>query len=144
MGHFATGLLGAALSTGRLVLSIVGDGAMLMNSELSTAAKYRIPSVWVVLNDAGYGMIRHGFEAVKLPAIDLDIPRVDFVSFARSVGAEACFANTSRDLGVALADAMRTRGPYVIDVRVDPSIAPPFDGRNKNIRAATEEQQWRG
>jgi acetolactate synthase-1/2/3 large subunit len=144
MGHFATGLLGAALNTGRLVLSIVGDGAMLMNSELSTAAKYRIPSVWVVLNDAGYGMIRHGFEAVNLPAIDLNIPRVDFVAFARSVGAEGRRANTSRELSDALNDAMETRGPYVIDVRVDPRVAPPFDGRNKNIRASTEEQKWRG
>lgn len=144
MGHFTTGLLGAALNTGRLVLSIVGDGAMLMNSELSTAAKYRIPSVWVVLNDAGYGMIRHGFEAVNLPAIDLDIPRVDFVAFARSVGADGCAANTSRELGLALVKALETRGPYVIDVRVDPFVAPPFDGRNKNIRAATAEPQWRG
>jgi acetolactate synthase-1/2/3 large subunit len=144
MGHFATGLLGAALNTGRLVLSIVGDGAMLMNTELSTAAKYRIPSVWVVLNDAGYGMIRHGFEAVNLPPIDLDIPRVDFVDFARSVGADGCFANTSEELTVALGEAMKTRGPYVIDVRVDPSVAPPFDGRNKNLRAATQDPQWRG
>jgi acetolactate synthase-1/2/3 large subunit len=142
MGHFATGLLGAALGTGRLVLSVVGDGAMLMNSELSTAAKYRIPSIWVILNDAGYGMIRHGFEAVNLPPIDLAIPRVDFVAFARSVGADGCFANTSRELALALVEAMRTRGPYVIDVCVDPSVAPPFDGRNENIRAATEEARW--
>jgi acetolactate synthase-1/2/3 large subunit len=144
MGHFATGLLGAALGTGRLVLSLVGDGAMLMNNELSTAAKYRIPSIWVVLNDAGYGMIRHGFEAVRLPPIDVAIPRVDFVAFARSVGGDGYLANTSRELELALVEAMRTRGPYVIDVRVDPSVAPPFDGRNKNIRAATKQAGWGG
>lgn len=144
MGHFTTGLLGAALGSGRPVLSIVGDGAMLMNCELSTAAKYRIPSIWVVLNDAGYGMIRHGFEAVKLAPIDLDFPRVDFVAFAQSMGAKGSAANTSTELATALRHALQSPGPYVIDVRVDPTVAPPFDGRNKTIRKEAEELQWRG
>jgi len=53
MGHAATGVLGAALARNGKAVAIVGDGAMLMNSEVSTAVKYQIPAVWIVLNDGG-------------------------------------------------------------------------------------------
>ena len=32
--------------------------AMLMNNEISTAVQYKVPAVWIVLNDSAYGMVR--------------------------------------------------------------------------------------
>ena len=63
MGQATAGVLGAAIGRGGKAVAVVGDGAMLMNSEVSTAVQYRVPAVWVVLNDAGYGMIAHGMRA---------------------------------------------------------------------------------
>ena len=51
MGHTVTGVVGAAILRSRKAVVIVGDGAMLMNSEVNTAAKYGIPAIWIVLND---------------------------------------------------------------------------------------------
>ncbi|HEQ71831.1 MAG TPA: thiamine pyrophosphate-binding protein, partial [Spirochaetia bacterium] len=66
MGHAAAGVIGAALAApGRQTIAVVGDGSMLMNgSEVHTAVEYGIPVVWLVLNDAGWGMVAHGNRAV--------------------------------------------------------------------------------
>src|SRR5438552_5564764 len=77
MGHAAAGVVGAALATGGRAVAIVGDGALLMTNEINTAVKYRARSVWVVLNDARYGMCAQGMESLGLSA-DAEIPPVDF------------------------------------------------------------------
>jgi hypothetical protein len=41
------------LSLGRA--EVVGDGAMLMQNEVSTAVSYRLSAIWIVLNDAQLG-----------------------------------------------------------------------------------------
>ncbi len=63
MGQAATGVLGATLARNRKAVAILGDGAMLMNSEVSTAVKHKIPAVWIVLNDARYNMCDQGMTA---------------------------------------------------------------------------------
>ena len=60
MGHAAAGVVGAAIATGGKAVAVTGDGSMMMNSEISTAVQYGARAVWVVLNDAGYGMCRDG------------------------------------------------------------------------------------
>ena len=142
MGHTAAGVVGAALATGRKAVAVVGDGSMLMNSEVSTAAQYRAPAVWVVLNDAGYGMCRDGHRALGLTEANVGFPRVDFVDIARAVGADGLRVETEDLLDHALELALEAEGPFVVDVRVDPSEASPllqrFDsliqqGNSKNV-----------
>jgi acetolactate synthase-1/2/3 large subunit len=43
MGHATCGVIGAALASDAPAVALVGDGAMLMQSELSTAVQYGIP-----------------------------------------------------------------------------------------------------
>ena len=74
MGHAAAGVVGAALARRGKAVAVVGDGSMLMNSELSTAAQYRAPAVWIVLNDAGYGMCRDGHRALGLTDAERRLP----------------------------------------------------------------------
>ncbi len=68
MGHFAAGVVGAALAGERTAIAIVGDGAMLMNNEINTAVKVGAPAVWVVLNDARYNMCEQGMAILGLKA----------------------------------------------------------------------------
>lgn len=142
MGHVAAGVVGAALASEKKAVAVVGDGSMLMNSEVSTAAQYGAQAVWVVLNDAGYGMCRDGHRALGLAGEHLAMPNVDFVEWARSMGADGARVDTEDTLEIALRDAMRAEGPFVVDVRIDPSEASPllkrFDslikqGNSKNV-----------
>ncbi len=133
MGHTATGVVGAALSTGTKSVAVVGDGSMLMNSEISSAAQYQTPAVWIVLNDAGYGMCRDGHCALGLTDANVDIPRVDFVAFARSMGADGVQVDNEDLLDSALQDALDATGPFVVDVRIDSNEPSPLLSRFESL-----------
>jgi acetolactate synthase-1/2/3 large subunit len=129
MGHAAAGVVGAALATGRKAVAVVGDGALLMTNEINSAVKFNAPAVWLVLNDARYGMCAQGMESLGLTA-DAEIPQVDFASFARAQGACATRVDHETELDGALAEAMRANGPFVVDVRIDPTCKAPASLRN--------------
>jgi acetolactate synthase-1/2/3 large subunit len=126
MGHFTTGGVGAALASGRRAVAVVGDGAMLMNNEINTAVAYRADVVWLVLNDAQLGLNQHGMGALGMTPVETQLPRTDFAAFARSQGAVGLTVDTEAELAAALATALATPGPVVIDVRVDPSVPSPI------------------
>ncbi|MFV8755016.1 thiamine pyrophosphate-dependent enzyme [Nannocystaceae bacterium ST9] len=124
MGHFTTGCVGAAL-VGRRVVAVVGDGAMLMNNEINTAVQYDADVVWIVLNDAQLGLNEHGMTALGMRPVETQMPRTDFVAFARSQGAQGIGVTREAELDAALAMALARRGPFVIDVAIDRTIPSP-------------------
>jgi acetolactate synthase-1/2/3 large subunit len=133
MGHAATGVIGAALGSGRKAWAIVGDGAMLMLSEVSTAAAYGIDAVWVVLNDARYGMIEQGMQSIGWQPFETDFPRADFVAIARGMCGDGVRVTRECDLEAALARARDASGPFVLDVLVDPTELAPATKRNRSL-----------
>ncbi len=133
MGHAATGVVGAALARRGKALAVVGDGSMLMNSEVSSAAQYNVPAVWVVLNDAGYGMCRDGHRALSLTDSQFDMPRVDFAAMARSMGANGVRVESEDLLDAAFDQAMAAEGPFVIDITIDPTEASPLLARFESL-----------
>ncbi len=142
MGHAASGVVGAALARGGKAWAVVGDGSMLMNSEVSSAAQYQAQAVWVVLNDAGYGMCRDGQRTLGLSDAQIDFPRVDFAALARSMGAEGVRVETEDMLEVAFEEARAAQGPFVIDVSIDAKESSPLlrrfesliqQGNSKNV-----------
>jgi acetolactate synthase-1/2/3 large subunit len=135
MGHMVTGAVGAALETGRPCVVLTGDGSMLMLSELSTAAQYGARVVWVVLNDARYGMTEAGMLAQGFTPPETRFPRCDFAALARSVGADGTSVHDEASLPHALRRALAARGPFVVDVHVDPAERAPFLGRVKALSA---------
>ena len=74
MGHAAAGVIGAAMARRGKAVAIVGDGAMLMLNEMNTAAAYGVQAVWIVLNDARYGMIAQGMESLGWTPFETDFP----------------------------------------------------------------------
>ncbi len=135
MGHMVTGVLGAALGRQGKAVAIVGDGAMLMNSEVSTAVKYQIPAVWVVLNDARYNMCQQGMAILGLKGADATIPQTNFVMLARGMGADGIQVDSECDLQVALAKAIASPLPFVVDVIIDSTRLAPSGARNQSLRA---------
>lgn len=139
MGHATAGVVGCALATGGKAVAVVGDGAMLMNNEVNTAVKFGARAVWVVLNDARYGMCAQGMATLGLSA-DADFPEVDFVALARAQGADGLRVVAEGQLADALARAMAAKGPFVVDVLIDPSRVPPTGARNRGLRAQLEDR----
>ncbi len=142
MGHSAAGVVGAALATGRKAVAVVGDGSMLMNSEVSSAVQYRAPAIWVVLNDSGYGMCRDGHRALGLTDQSVDFPTVDFVGLARAQGADGILVKTEDMVEIALEEALRADRPFVVDVQIDTHEPSPLlrrfeslikQGNSKNV-----------
>lgn len=133
MGHMTCGVVGAALASEGKAVAVVGDGSMLMNSEVSTAAQYRAKAVWVVLNDAGYGMCRDGHNALGLTDKDVGIPRVDFVRMARALGADGMRVEAEDMLEVAFESAMAAEGPFVLDIQIDPNETSPLLKRFESL-----------
>ncbi len=134
MGHFATGVVGAAFAARHTAVAIVGDGAMLMSNEVSTAVKTGAPAVWIVLNDARYNMCEQGMSVLGLQA-DARIPPVDFAMFAQALGAKGEIVASEMDLDGALERAVTAQSPFVLDVRIDPACLAPSMARNRGLRA---------
>lgn len=133
MGHATAGVLGAALARGNKAFAIVGDGAMLMLNEFNTAANYGIGAVWIVLNDARYGMIEQGMQSVGWTPFETDFPRADFVAIARGMGADGIRVDREQDVAAALQLGLASLGPFVIDVIIDPTEIAPAGQRNKSL-----------
>ncbi|NEO80021.1 thiamine pyrophosphate-dependent enzyme [Moorena sp. SIO4G3] len=133
MGHATTGVVGAAMGHQGKAVAIVGDGAMLMNCEISTAVRYNIPAVWIVLNDARYNMCAQGNGMRGFEEVDTGIPETDFVQFARSMGADGIRVEQEIELEEALTKAMHSTAPFVVDVIIDPTCVAPIGSRVKSL-----------
>jgi acetolactate synthase-1/2/3 large subunit len=133
MGHFVTGVVGAALARKGKAVAIVGDGAMLMNNEVSTAVKYQIPAVWIVLNDGRYNMCQQGMAYIGFKGADATIPQADFVKIACGMRADGIRVERESDLHAALEKALAASEPFVIDVVIDPTRIPLSESRNQSL-----------
>ncbi|MBL9038989.1 MAG: thiamine pyrophosphate-binding protein [Archangium sp.] len=133
MGHATTGVVGAALARGGKAVAVVGDGSMLMNSEVNTAVQLGVPAVWVVMNDAGYGMVDQGMRALGFEPSQTRLPRADFALIAKGMGAEGVSVTDELELDAALERAMAAKGPFVVDVSTDKDEAGPWIKRIQKL-----------
>ncbi|MBC1224044.1 thiamine pyrophosphate-binding protein [Nostoc sp. UCD121] len=133
MGHFVTGVVGAALARNGKAVAIVGDGAMLMNSEVNTAVKYQVPAVWIILNDGRYNICEQGIAYLGFKNVDATIPQADFVKIAQGMGADGIRVEREAGVQIALEKAIAAKGPFVVDVIIDPTQIAPTQSRNLSL-----------
>lgn len=133
MGHAATGVVGAALARRGKAVALLGDGAMLMSSEIHSAVQYQAKAVWVVLNDACYLMCEQGMTMIGWRPFGTRLPRVDFVALARALGADGEAVTCEADLDGALCRAMASDRPFVLDVTIDAHEIAPSGRRHKTL-----------
>jgi thiamine pyrophosphate-dependent acetolactate synthase large subunit-like protein len=119
----ASGIGAAVARPERLSVAAVGDGGALMAlGELETAARYRLPMLVVVYNDAAYGAEVHHFEPMGRPVEVARFPHTDFAALARAVGAEGITVRGGDDL-LPVRDWLEVRDrPLLIDARVNPEV----------------------
>lgn len=133
MGHATTGVVGAALARGGKAVAIVGDGAMLMSNEVSSAVQHGADAVWIILNDGGYLMVEQGMVTIGWEPFGTRIPATDFAAMARAMGAQGLNVRSETDLSAALERALSEKGPFVIDVEIDRTAAAPSGRRTRSI-----------
>jgi benzoylformate decarboxylase len=112
----------------RPVIALVGDGsAMYTNQALWTAARESLAVVYVIFNNGSYRILKqrtHGLKGFSAEddvyvGMDLDRPSIDYVGLAKALGVPGEHVEKTADVGKALERALRSRGPYLIDVRID-------------------------
>ena len=126
------GTLGFALpaaigaSVAAPTVAFIGDGgALFALGELSALAELNTPCTIVVVDDGGYGMLRHGPTAQDSSVgVANDLPAVDFVQVAAGFGIEATRVDGfGADYARALALAVESDAPRVLHVRAQ--LPPP-------------------
>ncbi len=119
----ASGIGAAVARPDRASVAAVGDGGALMAlGELETAARYRLPMVVVIYNDAAYGAEVHHFGPMG-HTVDLTrFPDTDFAALARAAGAEGITVRGPEDLKPLEDWLGRRDGPLVIDAKVNPEV----------------------
>src|SRR3546814_3010008 len=108
MGYAVPAAIGAKLAApDRPVVSLVGDGCMLMTAgELAVAAERDLPIVVVVLNDAALTLIKLKQSKMQMDprAVDFGAPRHDMI--AEGFGARGIRVESLADFEAALREAV--------------------------------------
>jgi acetolactate synthase I/II/III large subunit len=133
MGHAAAGVVGLALARSGPAIAVVGDGSLLMTNEINTAVSLGVQAIWVVLNDGRYGLVADGMRGLGHTPFGLDFEPVDFEGLAIALGANGVTVEREAELDTALARALSSDRPWVIDVRVDRFELAPFGARNDSL-----------
>jgi acetolactate synthase-1/2/3 large subunit len=108
---------------GGRVVCVTGDGGFMMNAaELETAVRERLPVVTIVLNDNGFGNIRaYQKEQYRGRFIGSSFGNPDFARLAEGMGAAGWSVGRWNELEPALAAALASDRPAVVDVQIDPA-----------------------
>ena len=126
LGYAVPAAIGAKVARpDRAVVAVAGDGGFLYSvNELATAVKYRLPVVFLVVNDARFGAIHWLQEKFFGRAGEADLANPDFVALARAFGCHGERVEPAT-LGAALGRALAAEGPTVLELRA--AVDPPWE-----------------
>ena len=135
IGQALPGALGAKLAhPDRPVVAISGDGsAMYSIQALWTAVHHKLAVVYVILHNRTYRILKFNMDIYRrrfgiehdgsYPHMDLTTPELDFVELARGMGMKAQRIEAPDDFKLALAEALDSDEPVLLDVLIDGSVS---------------------
>jgi acetolactate synthase-1/2/3 large subunit len=119
---------GAAVACpGRKVVALSGDGgAMYTLQALWTQARERLDVTTVICANRAYAILNvelgrlgiAGVSAQTLSLLDLSNPELDWIMLARGMGVEASRATTTAEFSAQFEDAMKNKGPRLIEAAI--------------------------
>jgi len=133
IGYEIAGGLGVKMAKPeRDVIVLVGDGSyLMMNSEIATSVMLGMKLTIVVLDNRGYGCINRLQQSCGGDSFNNllpEVPEIDFVSHARSLGAQAIAAANLAELAQGLRDASSATRTTVIVIETDPAKSTSAGG----------------
>lgn len=116
----------------RPVVAVVGDGSAIMTVQaLWTAVNSKIPVVYVICNNASYRILKVNMNVYKRLSGDnraskylgMDFPEpFDFAAIANALGVEGRRIENPEEIGPAMASALDSGAPALLDVIIDGSV----------------------
>lgn len=139
MGFGLPAAIGAALARPEIpVVCFTGDGSLLMNlQELATAAEEGVNVKIILCNNHGLGLVQQQQDLFYNGRLFASRYKADvnFVRIAEGFGVRALKLNCQTDSRAALAEALTSRGPCLIevDVRAEDKVFPMVPPGAANI-----------
>ena len=126
MGFGLPAAIGAQVALpDELVIDIAGDGSFEMTlQELSTAQMYGLPVKVVILNNGYLGMVRQWQELFwegRYAGTSFEPFQPSFAGIAAAYGIPGTTVHDPSELDDALAEALASDGPALVDVHVNPT-----------------------
>ncbi|MEM1298405.1 MAG: thiamine pyrophosphate-binding protein [Pseudomonadota bacterium] len=108
--------IGAAM-TGQKTLCMTGDGGFMLNlGELWTAIQERVDLTILVMNDAGYGVIRHIQDATGAGRSQETLAIPDLADLAQTAGLPFWRVRAPEEFGPRITEAVAHAGPSLVEV----------------------------
>ena len=117
----------------RPVLALLGEGAAAYGIQgLWSAARYQIPVVFVICNNAQYQILKLCGRTLALPqadkerfeGVDLVGPELDYLALARGFGVEAHRITEPEELADRVSTAFKGDKPVLFDVPISRGLQP--------------------
>jgi acetolactate synthase I/II/III large subunit len=124
MGFSVPASIGVSFAIkGRPIISISGDGGFQMNiQELITAAAYKVPVKFIIINNSFLGMVRQWqemFHGEKYSFTDLSASNPDFVKVGEAFGIESFATDDPKEVDSLLDKALSINDrPCLIEFKV--------------------------
>ncbi len=107
------------------VLCFTGDGGLMMcMGELCTAVEQQAQVIVIVFNDSALSLIDIKQQSRALASNGVRWQHHDFAGTMRALGGFGISVTTEQEFVTAMATALKTKGPSLIDVSIDPSGYP--------------------
>lgn len=122
LGFAMPAALGVKLANpDRPVVAFIGDGSAHYSiTALWTAVRYRLPVVFVIINNSGYGALKwfsQQFKTHNVPGIEIE--GVDFVRLAEGYGMKALRVSTCIEFSQAFDSAISDAYPVLIEAMIE-------------------------
>ncbi|HEY8050613.1 MAG TPA: thiamine pyrophosphate-binding protein [Ramlibacter sp.] len=124
MGYGVPAGIAASIVSGRIALTMAGDGDFLMTGqELATASQYGAKSIIVLLNNGMYGTIRmHQEREYPEHVSGTALANPDFTGLARAYGYAGVRITKTAQFEPELVAALERKQGTVIEVMLDPEV----------------------
>jgi acetolactate synthase-1/2/3 large subunit len=124
MGYGVPAGIAASLATGRVVVTMTGDGDFLMNGqELATATQHGGKSIVVLLNNGMYGTIRmHQEREYPAHVSGTALANPDFTGLARAYGYVGVRVEQTGQFEAELLAALERPQGTLIEIMLDPEV----------------------
>ena len=121
LGYAIPAAIGAKLGRPDLpVIGLIGDGAAQFTiGELASAVEARLPVIFLLWNNVGYGEIKRFMVDGDITPIGVDIHTPDFIGLGRAFGCEVATPGTLEELKSELTAASQRNVPTLIEVKQD-------------------------
>ncbi len=136
MGHGTVAPIGAKLASERPVYAIIGDACFAMNGmELLVASEYSIPVTWIVENNQMHGITYHGSKMLDGQGLQsiVNKKKVRPSIIAQAMGLRTAVVKTPGELKEVIFEFSQSNEPCLVEVVIDPDIAPPLKDRANTI-----------